>query len=189
MRRGKKPEFKLTKTQVRRLEQARLLVSKTDPEWDRRIRGVLLVGRDRKSRKEAAEMCEVSERTLYEWQSRFESGGVDALMTGQAPGRAPRLQDSQREELAKCISSSPEELGFDTGIWTSASIASLVQDKFGIEYSPSQIRRILRQLSFSYQVPKTRLAKADPDAQAVWQDEKFPELLRRARDDGWVIFF
>lgn len=190
MRGGRKPDFKLNRTQIKRLEQAREEARiEKDVDWDNRLRAILLVGRDGKTRKEAAEVCEVSERTLYDWQNRFVDGGVAALRRGYSAGRPSRLTAQEREELANLVREGPEAAGLDTGTWNCATIASVVQERFGVSYSASQIRRILKQLKFSYQVPQTRLSKADEEKRRVWQETTFPGLIERTRTENCVIFF
>ncbi len=87
------------------------------------------------------------------------------------------------------IVAGPEACGFDTGTWTSPVIAKLIKKKFGQELSASWVRRILVKLSFSYHMPKKRLALADVAKQREWAEQRFPDLLQKATDEDAEIFF
>lgn len=186
---GRRPEFSLTEDEIRDLKACLAEAERNnDLALHRRVRALLLVGDDGLMRTEAAAICGVEVSLLYRWQPRFKKGGVAALYTRKAPGRKPRLAGEQLEELKKAITAGPEASGFDTGAWSSPIIAKLVKKKFGYEYSSAQIRRLLRQLNFSYQVPKRRLAKANKELQEDWENKRLPNLLEKAAEEDAEIF-
>lgn len=186
---GRPSYFALSEEQIAEIEETRKGARKEDLSWDKRLRAILLIGRDGLSRKEAAKVCEVKERILYSWQNRFLEGGVSALKDRTRPGQTGRLAPEQLATLADIVRAGPEASGLDTGVWTTAKVASVVQDRFGVKYSPSQIGRVLKGLRFSFQVPKTRLSKANEEARRQWSETTLPSLLERARSGKGVLFF
>jgi transposase len=58
------------------------------------------------------------------------------------------------QKLAEMIIAGPEQAGYETGIWTGPLVADLIKRRFSIDYSASQVRRIVHQLEFSVQFPK-----------------------------------
>jgi transposase len=79
------------------------------------------------------------------------------------------------------IREGPENSGLDTGVWTAPIIAGLVKQRFGIAYSPSQIRRVLHELGFSLQYPRQELSQADKKRQATWIEEELPEVKKKSK--------
>lgn len=187
---GLKSKFELTGGATRQLEALLLAAERrNDLRTHRRVRGLLLVGRDGLTRAEAATICDVNESCLYEWQQRFRSGGVEGLETKKAPGPERRLTAEELGRLAELIQSGPEAAGFDTGVWTTRQVKKMIKREFGESYCISQICRILHRLGFSFQLPKTRLARADAEAQREWREERLPSLVERAEAEEGVVFF
>lgn len=187
---GLKSKFEITAEETRELELLLLAAERrNDLRVHRRARGLLLIGRDGMTRAEAAEVCDVNESCLYDWQRRFNVDGVQGLETRKAPGPNRRLSEPQLEQLVSLIQEGPEAAGFDTGVWTTPQIKKMIKREFGQVYSNSYICRILRRLGFSFQLPKIRLARADAEAQRQWREERMPSLIARAEAEDAVIFF
>lgn len=136
-----------------------------------RIQGLLLVSEGMAERR-AAHIVGVGRRTLQDWISRYRKGGFPALVKGPYPGRKPKLTQAQLAELDRIIEQGPESAGLDTGVWTAPLVADLVKKLFGIRYHPDHMRRILRRLQFSVQLPTRELSRADPEEQARWFDHE-----------------
>ena len=62
---------------------------------------------DAGSRGQAARIGGVDLQTIRDWVLRFNARGPAGLIDGKAPGRAPKLNDAQREALARIIESGP----------------------------------------------------------------------------------
>lgn len=152
---GAKSDFELNGTEVSILEEMRTEARRLrDVEVDRRARAILLIGRDGYTRAEAAEMCEASIRSVFGWQRWYIDGGPDALYSMPIPGKPRRLTGEQLKELATVVEAGPMAAGFDTGVWTAPLIGSWIRQTFQVEYSASQVRRIMHDLGFSLQYPK-----------------------------------
>lgn len=142
-----------------------------------RIQGLLLVSEGiRESR--AAQVVGVGRRTLQDWIFRFRRGGLPALVKGPYPGRRPKLTQAQLVELDRIIEQGPESAGLDTGVWTAPLVADLVKKLFGVRYHPDHVRRILRRLRFSVQLPTRELSRADPEEQAQWLDHELEAIKK-----------
>lgn len=139
--------------------------------------------------KEVADVFGVPVRTLESWIEQYRTAGVHALVKGPYPGRRSRLTPDQRRELALIIEAGPERAGFGTGVWTAVIVKSLIKARFGVSYGLSQVRRILRKLRFSLQLPRRSPAKADPEKQKEWTDKELPEVKEEVRFDGGVLMY
>jgi len=58
-------------------------------------------------RSEAAAVGGVDRQTLRDWVLWFNEEGPDDLIDGKAPGKAPKLNDSQRKALADIVKRGP----------------------------------------------------------------------------------
>jgi transposase len=123
----------------------------------------------------------VSRGSVNRWLQWYDAEGAEGLRTGRAPGRAYRLDEAQRAELAKLIEGGPLKAGFTTGVWTGPMIGSLIEKKFGVRYHKHHVPRLLHQLGFSVQRPRKRLARADLQAQRVWLRTTFPAIKKKPR--------
>ena len=62
---------------------------------------------DAGSRGQAARIGGVGLQTIRDWVLRFNARGPEGLIDGKAPGRSPKLNGTQRQELARIIESGP----------------------------------------------------------------------------------
>lgn len=159
-----------------------------DHELSLRIRAIILLGVLGKKKTEVAEICEIGLTTVYLWQRKYKSGGIEALRDNYKPKKCSLSEEAQNV-LSEIIMAGPEAAGLDTGTWTAALVGEVIKDRFGTVYSVSAVTKLLHRLNFSAQIPQVQLARADPKAQKKWQEKTYPAILRRARKDGGRVFF
>ena len=46
----------------------------------------------------------------------------------------PRLRETQRQQLKKLLLTGPEQLGYETPLWTCPRVAHLIEQQFGVRY-------------------------------------------------------
>lgn len=173
-----RPGLRLNETQTEELNQ-RYQVARGRKDFDltQRIQGLFLVSQGMAERR-AAQILGIGRRTLQDWIFRYRRGGLEALVKGPYLGRKPKLTDAQIAELDHIIEQGPESAGLDTGVWTAPLAADLVKKLFGVRYHPDHMRRILRRLRFSVQLPTRELSRADPEEQARWLDHELQEIKK-----------
>lgn len=128
---------------------------------------------------EMAEELDVTRGSINRWLQWYEAMGVDGLVTGTAPGAAPRLSEEQRAVLCLLIDAGPQVSGYTSGVWTGPMIGDLIERRFGVHYHKQHIPRLLGWLGYSIQRPRKRLARADAEAQRVWLHEQFPKIKKK----------
>ena len=99
-------------------------------------------------------------------------------MKGPYPGRKPKLTQGQLIELDRIIEQGPESAGLDTGVWTAPLVADMVKNLFGVRYHPDHMRRILRRLRFSVQLPTRELSREDEAEQTLWLDHELQTIKK-----------
>jgi len=163
------------------VRQRYLAKKRKDLESRVRLRAVLLV-HEGKTLEQVGQILEVARSTVERWIERYRHTGVTGLLVrGPYRGKKPRLSLDQKREFAIMIREGPENSGLDTGVWTAPIIADLVKQRFGIAYSPSQIRRVLHELGFSLQYPRQELSQADKKRQATWIEEELSEVKKKSK--------
>jgi transposase len=164
------------------LRQLRAFIADADRtgDLDRWRRGRALLGYiEGRPVIELAKEAGVSRGSVNRWLQWYEAMGVEGLVTGTAPGPAPRLTEAQHDELGALIDAGPQAAGYTSGVWTGPMIGDLIEQRFGVRYHNHHIPRLLNQLGFSVQRPRKRLARADAQAQATWLRETFPAIKKK----------
>ena len=134
----------------RRRHQAR------DKRVYERLSAVLWVA-DGKARFEVADLLGRSVRQLAEWLRLFRNRGLNALYTLRQKGDSGNLSAGQVERLKQEISTGRFRNSDQVRLW--------VEEAFGVLYSPSGIKGLLRRVGASYHKVTGFLWKADPDKQ------------------------
>jgi transposase len=124
------------------------------------------------------------------WAEAWNEGGVEALMPSFGGGRPPKLDADEREELFDILRRGQP--------WTSREIGSLLDDEFGVEYSPSYLSRFLRDLGLSYERSRSE-RPSQPSVSEADGDRPVGDTLDGADGDephnepetdgrgGWVV--
>ena len=140
-----------------------------------------------------ATTLKVSEESIRLWVNAFLLKGVKSFNYKKPPGKPSKLTKTQRKELAKLIDAGPEKAGYDCGCWDTSLIQDLIQNRFGVEYTPHYIAQLLSNMGFSYQRACFVSGHIDDDevtkAREVWMEETWPGLLRLAKEKGAMILF
>jgi transposase len=141
-------------------EQAKEIERRRHETHDRRIyerlSAVLWVAAG-KTRVEVADLLGCSVRQLAEWLRLFRNRGLEALCTLHHRGDPGNLSAGQVERLRQEISTGRFRNSEQTRLW--------VEEMFGVRYSPSGIKDLLRRVGASYHKVTGFLWKADPDKQ------------------------
>lgn len=123
------------------------------------------------TRAQVADILDVAESSVYDWQAKFREGGLAALSTKIASGRKSLLSDKQLIQLYKWLRGNPRQVQFDFGLWTRKVVRELIRREFGIDYTPQNVGKILKS--------KHSAPPAD-----VLADDRFVLMRSRFRRDG-----
>jgi transposase len=113
------------------------------------------------------------------WHKSWEKGGRSALKKTPKAGRPPRLQPQDWPILKRALKAGPGEHGFPTELWTTQRVAQVIKTRFGIEYHPDHVGRLLGQIGWSCQRPTTRAIQRDEPAIRRWKQETWPRLKKK----------
>ena len=155
---------------------------------DERLNGIRLLQQGY-TKQEVANILEVAESSVYEWQKKFREGGLAELSTKIASGRKSLLTDTQLLKLYKWLCGNPRQVQFDFGLWTRKIVRELIRREFGIDYTPQNVGKILKMLGFSPQRPVYQAVERDPEKRRIWTEETFPAIQKRAAREGAKVYF
>jgi transposase len=131
-----------------------------------------------------------SRACIYNWLARYRSGGWQALRTGIRSGRPKKLTGSQISWIYRTVrDKNPMQVKFAFALWTREIVVEVIKRQFGIKLSRSSVGRLLRQLGFSCQRPLYRAYQRDPESVKHWTETVYPEIQKRAKKEGAIIFF
>lgn len=141
------------------------------------------------SRHDIAEALDVSPVSVSRWFARVRDGGPEALRAHSSPGPPPKLAAAQKRLIPEFLWHGAEAYGFRGAVWTSARVARMIEDEFGVRYHKDHVGRLLKELHWTPQVPIRRAAQRDEDAIRHWRAEVWPDLQRRAQRERRVLVF
>lgn len=98
-------------------------------------------------------------KSLKRWIKAFASGGEDALLSLKYVGGDGWMTDEQQQQFTTWL---------DSDVRSTAEAITWVEEQFGLSYSDSGMRKLLKRLDYRYKQPAVLPAKANPEAQAAW---------------------
>jgi transposase len=137
-------------------------------ERDGRVSGRLLAlanALDGMSRDEAARAAGMDRQTLRDWVHRYNAGGIEGLRDRPRPGRPCALDEGRQAALKGLILRGPKLERDGCVAWRARDLRELVERRFGVRYSESGVRRLLKGLDLSWQKARPVHPEADPKAQ------------------------
>ena len=103
---------------------------------------------DGSARSDAARTGGVGLQTVRDWVLRFNARGPDGLLDGKAPGKPPKLDDSQRQALSKMVESGPIPSIHGVVRWRLKDLAQWIWEEFRISIDETTMGRELKALGF-----------------------------------------
>ncbi len=83
----------------------------------------------------------------------------------------------------------PLAVGSKTDLWSCERIRALIRRRFDVAYHRGHLARMLHELGFSPQKPRTVAREQDPDAVERWRREDWPRLKKRLADAAQASSF
>ena len=119
-----------------------------DKDEKLRLQALLLVKNGLSPAKVAKDLS-VHRSTVHRWMKRAEEEGLLSLKCKSGRGIKPFLSAKQILILRQALSDPiPTEDGFSRG-WQTKDVLQFVKEKFGISYSKSRMRQIIKNLGFT----------------------------------------
>lgn len=131
---------------------------------------------DGRRRSDAARVGGVTLQIVRDWVIRFNAEGPDGLIDRKAPGKEPKLNDDQRQALARIVDSGPIPAVHGVVRWRLVDLAQWMRDEFGIQIAKQTLSRELRAMGY-------RKLSARPRHRA--QNEHALEAFKKTSPPSW----
>lgn len=126
----------------------------------------------------------------YKVLAKAKTHGKRALLSAKGTGRPRLLTTIQERQVFRWINGkNPRQYGFDFGLWTRQIVRALIAREFDIDLSLASIGSLLARIGLTPQKPLQRAYQRDPVAVARWQQETYPSIARKARQEQAEIYF
>lgn len=133
----------------------------------------------------------VRPETVSRWCAQFGRGGTDGLpgdRTGRPLGSGRLLTADQEESLQRWIEAkTPQDFGIPAALWTRQAVQELIRQQCQVSLPVRTVGEYLRRWGYTPQKPVRKAYKQDPKAVAEWLDQTYPEIERRATQEGGEI--
>ncbi|MFD9623248.1 IS630 family transposase [Streptomyces virginiae] len=155
----------------------------------RRVRAVELFGQGR-SNAEIAGAVGVHAESVRRWRRAWEIRGAQSLRRRPAPGRRPKLNGAQVEEVRAALERDAQAHGFEADPWTLERVGLVVERVTGMALSRASVRRPLTgRLGWSPQRPERRAVQRDGSEIARWIAHEWPRIKKGAVNTrAWIVF-
>src|SRR5262245_32783993 len=131
------------------------------------------------SQAEVARAVGVHRQSVSRWSAQLAEGGSKALKHPGRAGRKSRLSRSDFVKIERGLQRGPEELGFETGLWTARRAAVLIEKECGVSFTPAHVWWLLRRLGWSPQRPAGRAVERDEAAIRRGKQQRWPAIKKK----------
>jgi transposase len=143
----------------------------------RRTRAVALLQQGH-SYQVVARMVQSSISSLVRWIQSFRRNGKAGLKPRPTPGRPPQMQHPQQQELIALLKAGARAAGYATEMWTARRVAEQIRQRWGIDYHPGHVWKILVGLGWSCQKPERRALQRNPRKIREWKQREWPRIKK-----------
>ena len=156
-------------------QKARLdeLYQTTDCPRTRTRAQTVLLSLEGHSVMDIARITRQSDDTVRRWLQRFLKQGWRGLREGAHPGRPAEITPAIENFLLSCLKQSPRTFDVPRPTWTTATLAGVVQKRFGIQVSDECVRQHLQRLDIVCRRP-TWTVKHLAEQQPGYAQKKAP---------------
>jgi transposase len=126
-------------------------------------------------RTEAAKIGGVGLQIIRDWVLRFNARGPEGLLDGKSPGQPAKLNDVQRQALARMVESGPMPAIHGVVRWRLIDLAQWIFEEFRITIAKQTLSRELRAMGY-----RKLSARPRHHAQAAGAIEDFKKTFPHA---------
>lgn len=108
------------------------------------------------SPQQVAEWLGEHARTLERWRKRFVEQGTDGLRDDTSPGRPPKLNPEQLNEVLADLTQPAYLFGFSSEKWQGKVLREHLKRRYDVDISLRQCQRLLKQAKLAARAQKSR---------------------------------
>lgn len=154
----------------------------TAEELERRRRRAVRLLKSGRSLSQVAETVGAAVSAVWQWRETARRHGDKGLNAKPTPGRPTKLTSKQREQLPRLLLRGARAYGHTTDLWTTSRIAEVIRGKFGVDYHPAHVSRVLAACGWSCQKPERRAVERDEAAIEHWKRYKWTAIKKKPKN-------
>ena len=142
-------------------------------------------------KRDIKEICSIvfrSENTVSTWLNAYESMGFLGLYDEDMPGRPPRLNQDQQDQIGTWLDDSPRDEGYQQSNWTLKLVNHHVLQEFGERFSLSRIWEMVHGQGFTLIRPRHKTI-VPTQAEIAETNNKTFHYLEKARLGEVRLFY
>src|SRR2546426_4440563 len=137
---------------------------------------------------EVARQVGAHRQSVSQWAAELRANGRQGLKRAGRAGRKPRLSAEDIKKIERGLKRGPEDLGYESSLWTANRVAHLIEQECEVRYHPGHVWRILRQLGWSCQRPVGRALERDEEKIRQWKQQRWPEIKKTQKERRTIVF-
>jgi transposase len=143
------------------------------------------------TQKQAAEIFDLSLRSVNRIWANYKTGGTRAVQSKKRGVRSgKKINGQQAAEVRRLIKDKmPDQLKLPYGLWTRDAVQQLILDKYDITLSRWQVGRYLKDWGYTPQKPISKAFEQNPAKVKEWLDKEYPAIKKRAAKENATIYF
>lgn len=151
---------------------------------ERRREAVRLLEKGDLNQSEVARRLRVCRQTVSRWVLQMRQGGEEALKQAGRAGRKSELTETDRQRLQDLLLQGPEQLGYETPLWTCGRVGHLIESEFGVAYHPGHVWKVLDALGWSCQRPVGKARERNEEEIRRWRRVRWPAIKKKPKQKG-----
>lgn len=128
---------------------------------------------------QVARMVGADNWSVTRWKQAYDQGGEAALAGKPHPGARPKLRRQDLGRLARLLLKGARHHGYSSDLWTLSRVADVIQRRWGVQYHPGHVWKLLLARGWSCQKPERRARERDEEAIARWRRDDWPRIKKR----------
>jgi transposase len=138
---------------------------------------------------EIAEALGVTKMAVSKWLKVVREQGAQALQARPHLGAVAKLTRLELEAIPELLAIDAESYGFRGKVWTCERVAQVIKWAFGVSYHQAHVSRLLKDLDWTPQKPRTPATQRAAKEITRWRREVWPRLKKRPAASGatWSV--
>lgn len=158
---GRKPKLQVRKLTQEDRDFVKQNLKNSSSFIKDRARIILLSSKD-KTIKQISERLGFHRPKIEKIINTFNTQGLDIFKRKYSPGKPRRIKKEERALILQYLNTEPEKIGLHYNNWSHQKLAVYARQQ-GINISPSQVRRIIKQDEIKYKKKTSWLYSNDPE--------------------------
>lgn len=182
----RKQTIKLVEKQLEELRELRDSSDCSASEL-KRVLAILLVDKAN-SPQLIKDLTGFNQKYAFDLRRKYLQRGIGSLKSKK---KIPKelLTRGQRIQIAKVLTTgSPKDFGFETPTWTTAILARIIEEQFGVRYkSKTSLYIIFKQAKFTYHKPDKQYKNRKQNFVDEWKQKVYPEIQEALKEPRTVV--